>query len=381
MTATAGHVFVSHSSDNRELANELAAFIEARGVKVWIAPRDVRPGKDYSEQLQLAIEGCAAFVVLVTEMANKSPYVRAETEMAFSTHKPIFPIRISDIQPAAGLALFLKIRHWTDAFGPGKSESLARLAQELQALAPAAAPAEQAAFAAASPPAPQAPPAAAAASVPPAAPPLPTTPEGEVKWRAAVGPNADWYLQRWRAMEAKASALSWNWPACLLNLFWFAYRKMWVPLAPLVVALLVIGALGAGSPAAGRVSMILSIGMSFVTGAFGNHLYRKQTATLVAQGGSLDQLRARGGVSKAAAIISVAIVGILALLAIVGAVMALQQQKAQLEGPNQLNVNTGNYPPATDQWQDPDAQTTDPVASDYEQDPAYEGAEGDKPIE
>jgi hypothetical protein len=314
-------------------------------------------------------------------MANKSPYVRAETEMAFSTHKPIFPIRISDIQPAAGLALFLKIRHWTDAFGPGKSESLARLAQELQALAPAAPPPGEPAFAAAPSGAPTPPPMAAAASTAPPAAALPTTPEGEEKWRSAVGPNADWYLQRWRAMEAKASALSWNWPACLLNLFWFAYRKMWGPLVALVVALLVIGVLGAGSPAAGRVSMILSIALSFVTGALGNHLYRKQTARLVAQAASLEQLRARGGVSTAAAIISVAIVGVLALLAVLGAAMALQQQKAQLEAANQLNADSATYPPPADQWQDPGVQTTDPAPSEYEQDPAYEGAEGDKPLE
>src|SRR5688572_17449837 len=128
------HVFVSHSSDNRELANDLAAFLEARGVRIWIAPRDVRPGMDYSEQLQLAIESAVAFVVLVTDMANKSPYVRAETEMAFSNHKPIFPVRITDIQPAAGMALFLKIRHWTDAFGPSKVSNLDRLARELQTL-------------------------------------------------------------------------------------------------------------------------------------------------------------------------------------------------------------------------------------------------------
>jgi len=132
LNATAGHVFVSHSSDNRELANELAAFIEARGARIWIAPRDVRPGMDYSEQLQLAIESCVAFVVLVTDMANKSPYVRAETEMAFSTNKPIFPVRITDIQPAAGLALFLKIRHWTDAYGKGRDAAMDRLVLELR---------------------------------------------------------------------------------------------------------------------------------------------------------------------------------------------------------------------------------------------------------
>ena len=130
----AGHVFISHGSENRDEANELCAFIEGHGVKAWIAPRDVRPGIDYSEALQSAIETCIACVVLVTEMANKSPYVRAETEMAFSNSKPIFPVRLAEIKPAPGLAFFLKIRHWTDAFGKEREASLDRLALELRTL-------------------------------------------------------------------------------------------------------------------------------------------------------------------------------------------------------------------------------------------------------
>ena len=61
-----GHVFISHASENRDEANELVALIEAKGMQAWIAPRDVRPGFDYSEELQHALENCAAFVVLVT---------------------------------------------------------------------------------------------------------------------------------------------------------------------------------------------------------------------------------------------------------------------------------------------------------------------------
>src|SRR3982750_3256639 len=133
MNATASYVFISHGSDDRDEAAALCAFIEARGIRTWIAPRDVRPGQDYSEQLQHAIEQCAAFVVLVTDKANSSPYVRAETEMAFSTKKPIFPVRQSDIQPAAGLAFFLKIRHWTDAFGKHGHAAMERLGLELDA--------------------------------------------------------------------------------------------------------------------------------------------------------------------------------------------------------------------------------------------------------
>lgn len=162
----AGHVFISHGSENRDEATELCAFIEARGVKCWIAPRDVRPGIDYSEELQAAIENAAAFVVLVTDHSNKSPYVRAETEMAFSSHKPIFPVRQADIKPAAGLALFLKIRHWTDAYGKYRDAAMDRLALELQTVVGVNAPPLSA-------PAPAAPPLAPAAAPPPKPAPAP----------------------------------------------------------------------------------------------------------------------------------------------------------------------------------------------------------------
>ena len=155
---SAGHVFISHGSENHRAAEEISRFIEGRGIKTWMAPRDVRPGMDYSEQLQSAIEQCLAFVVLISETANTSPYVRAETEMAFSNNKPIFPVRQSEVMPAAGLAFFLKIRHWTNAFGSEAEASMERLAQELRTLAglpaEAAAPVREATPAVPRPPAP-----------------------------------------------------------------------------------------------------------------------------------------------------------------------------------------------------------------------------------
>ncbi|HEV2865944.1 MAG TPA: TIR domain-containing protein [Allosphingosinicella sp.] len=411
MTATAGHVFVSHSSDNRELANELAAFLEGKGIKIWIAPRDVRPGMDYSEQLQWAIEGCIAFVVLVTEMANKSPYVRAETEMAFSTSKPIFPVRISDIQPAAGLALFLKIRHWTDAYGARKADALNRLTLELQALTAAAAPPAAAPAAAPAPAAPTPAPAApapyaqaggaalmATAAAPAAPPPplAPSSPKEEERWRAAVGPKADFYIERWRRMEAKNSAYDWNWAACLASLYWFAYRKMWVPMAGLAAAFVVLGLLGTPSPVMGKVTLFLSIGLTFVTGAFGNDLYRKHIAKLVGQASSLDdpaaleQLSRRGGVSVPAMAIAIAVTILLTGLAVAATAIRMRQQ-GLLEGGNQFqpqptNQFQGTTPPFEQQQPvDPNQGVSDPpLEEDYPpiDDPAYvpppeEGSTGD----
>ena len=391
-----GHVFVSHGSEDSGEAEELAAFIEAKGVKAWIAPRDVRPGQDYSEQLQEAIEQCSAFVVLVTDKANKSPYVRAETEMAFSTSKPIFPVRMSDIKPASGLAFFLKIRHWTDAFGAGRDASLGRLARELQNLAgvavdpaietttppaappPAAPPLPPAQLPApppavpASPPAPPVQPVDAAVAPVVAAAPAPKTSDVDaVLLEKAVGPRAAWYIERWKRMEGKGSSASWNWAACLANLFWFAYRKMWLPMFGVVLAIIVLSVIGAASPNAGKVSLLLNIAITFVTGTYGNHLYRKQTLRLIAETSALarpaqlEALESRGGVSKVAMWISI---GLVTLIAVLGALAAIgqmaQEERARQQLQNMLNIQ------AATQGQPADPGLDDKPPGEEEQPPA-----------
>jgi hypothetical protein len=341
-----GHVFVSHGSEDSEDANALAAFVESKGVKAWIAPRDVRPGQDYSEQLQEAIETSIAFVVLVSEKANRSPYVRAETEMAFSNGKPIFPVRVSDIQPAAGLAFFLKIRHWTDAFGPGRDASLARLAREVQTVAgvpvdpaPVTTPPGTVPPAAAYAPPPSPPAPAPAQPAPPQAAPMPLMaapappPTDEALMRAAIGPNADLYLERWRQMDEKKSAISWNWAACLASGYWLAYRKMWLSFILLLLASVVVGAIGAANPDFGRFSLLLTIAFTFVTGAFGTHWYRKQVQRLVAETSTLPRdaqvaaLQQRGGVSPTAVWI---LIGLGVIFVVIGVAAAIQQLNRQL---------------------------------------------------
>ena len=328
-----GHVFISHGSENRDEANALCALLEDRGIRVWIAPRDVRPGMDYSEQLQLAIEQCSAFAVLVTEKANRSPYVRAETEMAFSTHKPIFPVRSSDIAPGAGLALFLKIRHWTDAFGPEREANLERLVRELQTLAGDGVKAgDRQSEPIPTPPSPpdlppplQSPPSPA----PPTAEPI-----DEERLRAAVGPNAEYYLPRWQQMRANGGRFSWNWAACLANIYWFAWRRMWLPFGVLVGIFLFIGLIGETDPSLGQATFLASIGVTFLTGAFGNHLYRRHCERLVASTAGIDRekalesLRRDGGTSKVALYVTIGTTLLLVALAVAGEMAQLQRDEA-----------------------------------------------------
>lgn len=128
---------------------------------------------------------------------------------------------------------------------------------------------------------------------------------------AAVGPNSSFYLDRWAKMDAKDSAISWNWPACLFNFFWFAYRKMWLPMAGVFVVNFALLAMAGSNPQFGEIAWLFSIGISFITGGFGNYLYRQQTDKLIEETAPLgrpaqiEALAQRGGVSKLALALSI----------------------------------------------------------------------------
>jgi hypothetical protein len=147
-------------------------------------------------------------------------------------------------------------------------------------------------------------------------------PTNEALLRAAIGPRADYYLRHWRAMDAKGKSNDWNWAACFLNVFWFAYRKMWGPM--IAMGLVYVVASPLLDPANRMLVKIVAavlIGLSFVTGGFGNHLYRRQVARIVAETPGPDeeaaraQAAARGGVSLPAALIALVVLTLLSALA------------------------------------------------------------------
>src|ERR1044072_4541815 len=118
-------------------------------------------------------------------------------------------------------------------------------------------------------------------------------PAGEERLRAAIGPRADYYLRRWREMDAKGSKTSWTWPACLASLYWFLYRKMWLAAVVFLPANIVVSMVPAVVPVRNIYVLLLLIGLTFITGAYGNFLYRRQIEKLVAGPATVAELRAR----------------------------------------------------------------------------------------
>ncbi len=48
--------FISYAKADQKRAQEIADGLEARGFTCWIAPRDVRPGRSYGDEIIRGIE-------------------------------------------------------------------------------------------------------------------------------------------------------------------------------------------------------------------------------------------------------------------------------------------------------------------------------------
>jgi len=108
-------VFISHSSADSKLAYAICHFLEEKGIRSWIAPRDVQGGTEYAEAIIMGIRNCKIMVVLFNKNANNSIYVKNEVERAFNYKSILIPFKIDETIPSASIELFLGSVHWLNA--------------------------------------------------------------------------------------------------------------------------------------------------------------------------------------------------------------------------------------------------------------------------
>ncbi len=147
-------VFVSYSVPDRDCAFEVVNRLEARGLSVWIAPRDISPAAEWAEEIIDAIAAARLMVLMFSSHSNASPQVRREVERAVHKQVPVLPFRLEDIVPSKSLEYFLSSQHWLDGFAAPRDAQYERLcthivtrlnaAAEHTAAIPAAPPAQPA---------------------------------------------------------------------------------------------------------------------------------------------------------------------------------------------------------------------------------------------
>ncbi len=93
--------FISHAAEDESMATALADFLEAQGIRTWLAARDCVPGNPLSEQIESAIESFERTLILLSPASMRSEWVRREISLAIAkerrTARPVLlPLNVGE---------------------------------------------------------------------------------------------------------------------------------------------------------------------------------------------------------------------------------------------------------------------------------------------
>lgn len=111
--------FISYSSADRNIADNLCAKLEQNGVAVWYAPRNVMGS--YANSIVQAIDRCTHFIVILSQNSIASEHVLNEIDLAFQKlpHDVKFkPLRVDNSLFTPSFKYYLSRQHWLDATVP-----------------------------------------------------------------------------------------------------------------------------------------------------------------------------------------------------------------------------------------------------------------------
>lgn len=109
-------LFVSYATNNKDIAFFIVKKLEEKGLRCFIAPRDLQTGREYAGEIVRGISNSLAVLLLFSGDSDKSAYVLREINSAVSRNKTIVPLRLENFLPSEAMEFYLGPTHWLDAF-------------------------------------------------------------------------------------------------------------------------------------------------------------------------------------------------------------------------------------------------------------------------
>jgi uncharacterized protein YjbI with pentapeptide repeats len=137
--------FISYSSKDEEFAKRLHADLQAKNVRCWFAPEDLKIGERFRPKIDEAIRLHDKLLLVLSRSSVASPWVETEVESAFEReHKEgrtvLFPIRLDNgvMETGEAWAADIRRRRHIGDFSEWKNqdsyqEGFARLLRDLKA--------------------------------------------------------------------------------------------------------------------------------------------------------------------------------------------------------------------------------------------------------
>ena len=84
-------IFISYSSCDRNIADQLLHYLEDRGIPCWISFRDITSG-NFSGEITRALRAADIVLVICSTQSCRSEHVKNEVSLAFNQKKHIIAV-------------------------------------------------------------------------------------------------------------------------------------------------------------------------------------------------------------------------------------------------------------------------------------------------
>lgn len=127
-------VFISHSSKDHLVAEQLCEGLEANGISCWMAPRDITAGTEWAVAINNAISSSKVFLIIYSECSAQSKQVSKELGLAGARGIPMIPYKIDSTPLAAEFEYYLLTSHWIAADAAGGEYKFVELREAVMRL-------------------------------------------------------------------------------------------------------------------------------------------------------------------------------------------------------------------------------------------------------
>lgn len=126
-------VFISYSSKDIDITEQVRQILETNGISCWIAPRNIPGGSNYAREIPAAIRGCKVFLLIMSQQAQDSIWVYRELDRAINERKVVIPLLVEDVAFNDQFDFYLTGYHRYAAYEK-TSEILELLVKRIQAV-------------------------------------------------------------------------------------------------------------------------------------------------------------------------------------------------------------------------------------------------------
>lgn len=108
------HLFLSYSRKDTDILDKLVDSLKVAGYEVWFDREGIQGGSQWRKQIVMAIDDCAAFLLILSPNSAASDNVRKEIDLAEDKKRPIFPILIEETTIPPEMEYQLAGLQWID---------------------------------------------------------------------------------------------------------------------------------------------------------------------------------------------------------------------------------------------------------------------------